>query len=238
VTSATAEAEYFSHVPFPRKLLYEGEEIVLDLKPHWWFMAKSAAVVVLAITFGIVALWLSGGHDGSVLDVLNALVAVAVVVALGYLVRAYLKWINTNFVLTTDRLVFRQGVVAKKGIEIPLERINTVFFNQTVFERMLGAGDLSIESGGESGKETFSNVRRPHLVQNEIYRQMEDNQSRMYGSGKYAQPMPMPTPVVADARGGEPTIPEQIEHLYELAKKGVISAAEYDAKKTELLKRL
>jgi len=80
-------------------------------------------------------------------------VALAVLIALASFVRRYLMWINTNFVLTTDRLIFKQGIVAKKGIEIPLERINTVFFHQTVFERMLRAGDLSIESGGESGKE-------------------------------------------------------------------------------------
>ena len=44
-----------------------------------------------------------------------------------------------------------RGVLAKQGIEIPLERVNTVFFNQAIFERMLGAGDLTIESGGETG---------------------------------------------------------------------------------------
>jgi uncharacterized membrane protein YdbT with pleckstrin-like domain len=226
-------------VPFPRKLLYEGEEIVLDLKPHWWFMAKPTVALTGALLVGLVTLGLWLGEDGVLFVMIKVFVALGLLVAIGYFVHVYLKWINTNFVLTSDRLVFRQGVVAKKGIEIPLERINTVFFNQTVFERMLGAGDLSIESGGESGKETFSNVRRPHLVQNEIYRQMEDNQSRMYGTGRFAKPEPAPVAAPPAAHEHhDQSIPEQLERLYELAKRGVISTAEYEAKKTELLKRL
>ena len=88
-------------------------------------------------------------------------------------------------------------MLAKTGIEIPLERINTVFFNQSIFERMLGAGDLAIESGGETGKQTFSDIRRPSLVQNEIYRQMEANNTRMYGgrhrAGSREAAAPAPT---------------------------------------------
>ena len=62
-------------------------------------------------------------------------------------------------------MISRSGVVAKTGIEIPLDRINTVFFNQSFFERIIGAGDLGIESAGEGGRENFSDVRKPALVQ-------------------------------------------------------------------------
>jgi Short C-terminal domain/Bacterial PH domain len=116
--------------------------------------------------------------------------------------------------------------VAKKGIEIPLERVNTVFFNQTVFERMLGAGDLSIESGGETGKQSFSDIRKPSAVQNEIYRQMELNNTRMYG-GRHE-----PQPAVAVS------IPDQIAQLDALRQQGVLSEAEFAQKKAELLKRM
>ena len=49
----------------------------------------------------------------------------------------YSRWITTNFVVTTDRLIYRHGVLAKHGIEIPLDRVNTVFFRQSVFERIV-----------------------------------------------------------------------------------------------------
>jgi len=46
----------------------------------------------------------------------------------------------------TDRLIFRSGVLSKHGREIPLERVNDISFNASLFERMIGAGDLVIES--------------------------------------------------------------------------------------------
>ena len=124
-------------------------------------------------------------------------------------------------------MIHRYGVVAKHGIEIPLERINTVFFNQSIFERLLGAGDLGIESAGERGAETFEDVRKPAIVQNEIYRQMEANSNRMYGGRQ--QP--------ATQQAGL-SIPEQIEKLDELRKRGVISEQEFAAKKADLLNRM
>src|SRR4029450_10437970 len=72
-----------------------------------------------------------------------------------------LRWSTTHFVLTTERLIFRSGLVAKFGREIPLERINDVTFSQSLFERLIGAGDLLVESAGEHGQSSFSNIRDP-----------------------------------------------------------------------------
>jgi uncharacterized membrane protein YdbT with pleckstrin-like domain len=211
-------------VAFPTKLLNEGEEVVLDLRPHWWFMAEPTAALVGATVLGII-LW-QADIDDTLGDVL-ALATIALILGslLWFGVR-YAKWATTNFVVTSDRLVYRVGVIAKKGIEIPLERVNTVFFNQTIFERMLGAGDLSIESGGETGKQSFADIRRPSLVQNEIYRQMEANNARMY-AGRTAPSAPATT-----------SIPDQLDRLDDLRKRGVITESEFAEKKAELLRRL
>ena len=99
--------------------------------------------------------------------------------AVVWFVFRYAEWVTTNFVVTTDRVIYRSGVLAKHGIEIPLERINTVFFDQSIFERVLGRGRPAIESAGETGTE-FSDIRRPSFVQNEIYRQMEENENRKF----------------------------------------------------------
>ncbi len=128
--------------------------------------------------------------------------------------------------VTSQRVIHRVGVISKHGIEVPLERINTVFFNQSVFERMLGAGDLGIESAGERGSETFEDVRKPAIVQNEIYRQMEANSNRARGGGP------------AVTQQAQLSIPEQIEKLDELRKRGVISEQEFAAKKADLLNRM
>lgn len=215
---------------FSEKLLNPGEQIVLDLRPHWWYMAEPTAALVGATILGVV-LW-QADIEGTLGDVLAWAVIVAILGSLGWFGVRYAKWVTTNFVITSDRLIYRVGVLAKKGIEIPLERVNTVFFNQTIFERMLGAGDLSIESGGETGKQTFSDIRRPSLVQNEIYRQMEANNTRMYG-GRGHQAPAAPAPA-----SPEVSITEQIDRLDDLRRRGVITEAEFAEKKAELLRRL
>ena len=118
----------------------------------------------------------------------------------------YIKWVTTNFVITTDRLIYRHGVLSKHGIEIPLERVNTVFFSQSILERMVGSGDLVIESAGEMGRQNFSNVRKPSAVQNEIHKQMEANENRKFDR-------------VSPARAAA-TIPEQIAQLDDLRQRG------------------
>jgi uncharacterized membrane protein YdbT with pleckstrin-like domain len=207
-------------VAFPQKLLNDGEVVALDLRPHWWYMAEPTAALVGSILLGVLALQ----SDISFLKIVCALL---LLFCLGWFGIRYAKWSTTNFVVTSDRVIHRYGVISKHGIEIPLERINTVFFNQSIFERLLGAGDLGIESAGERGAETFEDVRKPAIVQNEIYRQMETNSNRMYGGRQQA-----PT------QESGLSIPEQIEKLDELRKRGVISEQEFAAKKAELLNRM
>ena len=137
-----------------------------------------------------------------------------------WLIGRYLKWISTNFVITSQRVIFRQGIFAKSGIEIPLERVNNVNFSQGVFERMLGAGDLLIESGGEDGQQRFTDIRHPDKVQNLIHSQMEGVARRR---GGYAAPT------------AGPSVPEQLERLEGLLERGSITQDEFDAQKRKLL---
>jgi uncharacterized membrane protein YdbT with pleckstrin-like domain len=91
-----------------------------------------------------------------------------------WLVKVALTWSRTHFVLTNQRVIFRAGVIARTGIEIPLYRVNNINFYQSIFERMIGAGDLMIESGGEEGMQVFDNVRDPEQVQSFIQRAMHN----------------------------------------------------------------
>ena len=220
-------------MPFPRKLLNEGEEVVLDLRPHWWFMAEPTAALVGSVVLGIVVLRATKG-SATWETALDLAAAALIVFCLGWFLVRYLRWVTTNFVVSTDRIVYRHGVLAKAGIEIPLDKINTVFFSQSIFERVLGAGDLAIESAGERGSESFKDVRKPSVVQNEIYKQMEANENRKYDRvGRAIDDEPVPATVERQL-----SITEQIEKLDELRRRGVLSDEEFSKKKTELLDRL
>jgi uncharacterized membrane protein YdbT with pleckstrin-like domain len=208
-------------VPFNRKLLNEGEDIALDLHPHWWFFAQPAAALAAAVLLGVGVLvrW----DDPP--DFVMGFFGLVILVALGWFGLHYARWATTHFVVTSDRLIYRHGVLAKKGIEIPLERVNTVFFSQSIFERIVGSGDLVIESAGEKGQEAFSNVRKPSAVQNEIYVQMEANENRKFDR-------------MGDRGHRGDSIPAQIAQLDDLRARGVLSESEFQAKKAELLRRM
>ena len=205
-------------MPFPKRLLLDGEVVALDLRPHWWFFAGPlfAGIPVLAL---LVAALKQNGDVQTVGLWITVAVALAWAVWLG---ARLISWQTTHFVVTSERLVFRSGILAKHTRDIPLDKINDLASSQTVFERMIGAGDLLIESAGERGQETFSDIPRPNAVQQEIYRQMEANQARTMGGG-VARP---------------PSVTDQIAALADLRDRGAISQAEYEAKKAQLLDRL
>ena len=204
-------------MPYPKKLLNDYESVALDLHPHWWFFAQAIMALIASVAAGIaVRVFLEGDAE----TFLTWVAIVAIVVSAIWLAIQYLRWSTTNFVITSDRIIFREGVVAKKGLEIPLERVNNIHFEQSVFERLLGAGDIMIESGGEGGQQRFEDIRRPERVQNLIHSQMEVNESRMYQTQ-------------AGGAGGD--IATQLEQLEGLLERGSLTRDEFEVQKRRLL---
>ncbi len=200
-------------MPYPRKLLNDYETVALDLHPHWWYFVEAAVALAGAIIFGIVVLAMDGPSW-------LKWVAVALIVLCAlWLVARYLKWLTTNFVITSDRVIFRHGLVAKSGIEIPLERVNSVHFHQTIIERMLGAGDLLIESGAEQGEQRFTDIRNPDRVQQLIHAQMNLNEERMFQR----------------PATGSVDVATQLEKLEGMRDRGSLTPAEFEAQKRKLL---
>jgi uncharacterized membrane protein YdbT with pleckstrin-like domain len=204
-------------VPYPKRLLLDGETVAQDLRPHWWFFAGPLAAGVSVLVLIVLASRL----DGDAARAAWVMVFIAAVVWALWLAARLARWVTTHFVVTSDRLIYRTGVLAKHGRDIPLERINDITSNRTFFERLIGAGDLLIESAGERGQQTFSDIAHPDRVQREIYQQMEANAAQV------------PGPPAAG-----PSVTDQISALADLRDRGAISNAEYEAKKAQLLDRL
>lgn len=196
-------------MPFPERLLNQGEEIVVDLRPHPCVLAGPVTWAVLFVAAAAVgaALNLPAWADW----VLVALLALALV----HLLARYVRWRSTNLIVTTDRLIRRSGFVSKRGREIPLSHLSDISYNQSLLDRIIGAGDLILESAGRDSAEVFPRIPRPAEVQNEIYRLISARE---------------PAPA---ARGL--SLPEQLEKLAELHGRGVLSDAEYETTKARLL---
>lgn len=200
-------------MPFPTRLLTEGEEIILDLRPHWIALLKPVLwTIVIAAVTGIV--WVKAGGD--VQDEIRiAIVALALVLWIPLALVPAVRWRFTLFVLTNERVITRSGVIAKHSKEIPLETINDVTFGQRIIERVLGAGDLVIESAGESGQNRFTDIRHPEAVQLEIYRAAEARK----GLG----------------RPGGPSLGDELAKLADLRDRGVLTEEEFQERKRKLL---
>jgi uncharacterized membrane protein YdbT with pleckstrin-like domain len=232
-------------VAFPERLLSEDEELIYDLRPHWLTLVVPVLLTVLVI-LAVGAAWVIMPAGDLQQPARLAVGVLGVAVLLVTVAGRVLRWATTHLVLTTERLIFRSGVVAKFGREIPLERINDVTFSQSLFERLIGAGDLLLESAGEHGQSRFSDIRDPEAVQLEIYRQMEANDRRRAG---YAATQPHPQ--VYDHAGPAPhadrtptpptrtpTPLDDLERLANLRDRGAITEEEFQRMKRDLLDRM
>ncbi|HEX8099252.1 MAG TPA: PH domain-containing protein [Actinomycetota bacterium] len=204
-------------MPFPRRLLGEGEDLVFDLRPHWIALLLPVAEAILIVGAFLAALVYTPDSWPSWVRWVE--IAVAVVLFLVGPVPPFVAWATSHFVVTTDRVIHRSGWIAKHSMEIPVERISDVKFNQSVFERMIGAGDIILESAGEFGQETFGDIRNPELVQKRIYEMAEANQQEM-------------VPHAAQA-----SVADELSKLDRLRDDGVISSEEFEAQKARLLGR-
>jgi uncharacterized membrane protein YdbT with pleckstrin-like domain len=202
-------------MPFPRRLLNDYESVVLDLHPHWWYYAKSAASTFVAT---VLALWVQMHLTGWARQLFGYIALSAVILAAAWLAVDYIKWRTTYFVLTSHRLIYREGIVGRHGVEIPLERVNNVNFHQTMWQRLIGVGDLLIESGGEDGESTFTHIGRPEHVQNLIHASM---QARL--GGRF------------EAAPSSSNIADQLERLEALRDRGTLTDDEFEEQKRRLL---
>lgn len=159
---------------FSTKYINDDEHVILDLHPHWWTFVKPSLAIIISFFAWIKSYDIAEPMAGSAKKLIETsalwLTLGTLLLTVLWLVKVSLTWSRTHFVLTSQRVIFRAGVIARTGIEIPLYRVNNINFHQSIFERMIGAGDLLIESGGEDGLSVFDNIRDPEQVQSFIQR--------------------------------------------------------------------
>lgn len=209
-------------MPFPRRLLIEGEELVLDLRPHWIALVMPGVVTALVVIGYLVALGYAPDEGAGRSAIVWGGLVLGLAVLVWYPLRAFIAWVTSNFAVTTDRIIHREGFIAKRSMEIPLEAINDVRFQQSILERMVGAGDLIIQSASEYGRNVFANVRNPEHVQRTIYQQGELNKQRMYQGD------------TGPSRSA-PSVTTELQRLAELRDRGVLTEAEFQNQKKKIL---
>jgi len=207
-------------MPFPDNILTEDETVIRQFRPHW----RLLAIPVLWLIAGVVAIVLVYQKFPPKNGTADLITTAAIVVALVFLTGApFVRWWFTHYVLTTERLMTRTGVLSRSGIELPLANINDVVFHQNALERILKSGDLMIESAGESGQSRFSDIPNPEEFQALLYRTREERARRIS----------VEESAIAAEAGRDPT--EQLERAARLHAEGVLSDEEFAAMKRSIL---
>ncbi|HVU93560.1 MAG TPA: PH domain-containing protein [Jatrophihabitans sp.] len=179
---------------YPEKILADDERVVEHLHPHWitlvpatlWFL-----VIAAAASFGLTEIY-NNMDSGTGRTVVVAIVLVVAVVLLCWLSFApWIRWRTTHYVFTTHRVLIRRGVFTHTGRDISLQRVSDVGFTQTLWDRLVRAGTLTIESASEHGQETLTDVPNSEAMQQTLNRLIEedgDRRARMAYGGGYQQP--------------------------------------------------
>jgi membrane protein YdbS with pleckstrin-like domain len=160
-------------VAYPDDLLSEGERVVIHKHPHWKMLLLPYTVLIITLGVGI---WLAIlAQDLSWKTVAwIAIGAVALILIVWLFFIPFLRWRTTHFIVTTDRVMAREGVLNRTGIDIPLSRINSVRFEHGLIDRIVGAGTLIVESASDDPLE-FDDIPQVEKVHSLLYREVNDN---------------------------------------------------------------
>ncbi len=233
----------------PQRLLTSGEDLVLEMRPHWSVIGRPipALVVGVGVLIGVTVAFPSAVAVGEVLLALVGLCAL-------WLGVRVLRWSTTWLVVTTERLVQRSGVLARRGTDLRLVRVNEVSYSQSILGRVLGYGQLCVEVGGERGLVCFAHVRRPAAVAAVLHEQIDAIGNRPLATSSGVARAQAGGPVAPGPRGSDDTPPtgvalrgadpgeqgslaRQLIELDELRRRGLLSDEEFAEQKARLLRR-
>jgi membrane protein YdbS with pleckstrin-like domain len=166
--------QYGDRVAYPDDLLADGEEVVMHKRPHWKLLVGPVLVFLLAVGVGTYLAAVIRDQSWAGWGWL-ALSVIGAALVLWLTVVPVLRWRTTHFVVTNRRVLVREGILSRQGIDIPMSRINSVQFRHTALERLLGCGTLIIESASDEPLE-FDDVPGVHRVHALLYHEVDHDE--------------------------------------------------------------
>jgi membrane protein YdbS with pleckstrin-like domain len=200
-----------------RTPLQKGEKILLVTYTNWVSLFGPALVALIFFGAGI---WFTK---------FSAYSLVASLVADIYFIVRYFQWKANIWVVTSSRVIDESGLLRHFAKESPLEKINNVSYDQGIWGRILNFGHVEIQTAAEAGATNYYNVNHPRRLKDTITQAQADFEN-FRGINQATQ--------VAAALGIQKSIPNisaELEKLFELKQKGVLSEDEYARAKNKML---
>lgn len=196
----------------------DGEHQVLALRPHWLGVVSPLVITVLVLI----------GMAAALLSIPEAwpswvrwiVVGAFVLILLAWPLRRIVGWVTSEYIITNERVMHREGWLTRRSVEIPILGVADVVFSQNVLQRLASVGDVVIESAGGLGFTRLASIQRADDVHRTLYDLMDD--ARIVTSNSNGPPGPI----------------DQIERLARLRERGLLTPQEFEIHKQRLLKQL
>ena len=151
----------------------------------------------------------------------------------------FAQWQTTRFAITDQRVAYQSGFIHRRGVSIPLNRVNNVNFSQNLIARILDNGIVTIESAGEAGDSVFENISDPEHVRNVIFAQVEaDEEADSKRSAKDLRDAIQGLPTDQAAATAIPSTSDRLAQLADLRDKGLVTPEEFEAKRKAIVEDL
>jgi hypothetical protein len=182
-------------VPISTELLSEGEEVLVDMRPHWIFFTGPALLTLVALV-GAIAIGTVVHVSGVVAWLLVAMVALPG----AWLAWRAGRWLGMSLIVTNFRIIVRRGVLGRDMTQLRLQRVTEVHMNQSLIERIVGSGQLVLDVQGGDADVTVDDVRRPRSLQRVLNSQLDRFELPDAGIARTPPPSPVHTGGPAPAR--------------------------------------
>jgi len=200
-----------------RTKLKKGESLVLLIRPHWLTLALPLLFAVAGIVVGILI-----GSYGYFIPL----------IPFCYLWYKIVQRNNNLWAITNLRVIDEYGVFSYNSKESPLDKINNVTYNQSIWGRVFGFGNVQIQTAAEVGSTTYYTIEKP--------KELKDTITQMQEEYKKAQ-IKTQAQELADAissgtqHQSKRDVAAEIEKLFELKQKGILTESEFTARKKKIL---
>ncbi|MFT5223312.1 MAG: putative membrane protein YdbT with pleckstrin-like domain [Glaciecola sp.] len=192
------------------------DNVIRSFRPHWRVLLATMSWAVIAMALIAAAVITTDGN-------LRLALAGAIVVALVFVTgRDLVDYFSTTYTLTTDQVIVKHGVLKITKVKIPLESIDNITMTRNLLERMLGYGDMVIES--TQGSIPFTDIPDPEEFEAELL---------VYRDKRRGQPAATAATAAAAAAGRDPL--QRLAELADLHERGALSDAEFEDAKQRLL---
>jgi uncharacterized membrane protein YdbT with pleckstrin-like domain len=212
-----------------RTPLQKSEKILLVTYSSWTALIAPFLVSLLLVIGGMVIVL-------KVPSVWGWLVAVLGVI---YWLLRQATWRVNIWVVTNFRVIDEAGLVTHYAKESPLDKINNVSYDQSVWGRLFNYGHVEIQTAAEAGATDYFNVNHPKRLKDTITAAQSEYKNWQFGNQAQQMAAAMDARGVGQMASGRvaeaPVIAQELERLFELKMKGAISEDEYNRAKARLL---